>query len=168
MGTMMFRDSTKHLVRSFLTFLFTLSLFCGCTKHDKGAETCVLRVLQNAQTISDLSALDQDSQLFFQAKDALKTSFVNEDVEKRILAALRLYGVKGWEILKTVREGEETYVVMFLRSDSKMMGEPVDQRPGWRKALFRVEDKEGRWVVADLDGIIKKYGDKAFYNSQQE
>jgi hypothetical protein len=151
-----------------LIFLLSLAVFSGCTRKDKGAELQVLAMLENAQTISDLSELEKDTERFFKAKEVLDESFVNEEVEKRILAALRLYRPAGWEVLKTVRENEETYVVMYLRSDSKLMGEPVDKRPGWRKALFRMEQKEGKWQIADLDYIIKKYGDKPFYNSDKE
>ncbi len=156
-----------HCLSIVLLFLFSFAIFSGCTKEDKGPQICVLAMLENAQAISDLAGLEKDTERFFQAKEVLDASFVGEEVEKRILAALRLYRPAGWEVLKTVFEKEETYVVMYLRSDSKLMGEPVDKRPGWRKALFRMEQNQGKWKIADLDYIIKKYGDKPFYNSEQ-
>ena len=58
--------------------------------------------------------------------------------------------------------------MIYLRTDSTLMGEPVKKRPGWRKALFKVLNKEGQWVVVDLDYLIEKFGDKPFYNIDKE
>ena len=174
--------SFRDLAADVGTILFALLLLFAaacCSKGDQGPKNCVIGLLEREAIVSHADRYidlgdptveidDKKSEEFFKAKRDLEKMFVSRDVEKRVLAALRLYRPKAWEYLKTVREPAGDFVVMFLRSDSKLMGEEVDKRPGWRKALFRLEQKEAGWVIADIDEIIKKFGDKPFYKESQE
>ncbi len=156
--------------------IILILVFSGCGKKDEGAKNSVITLLQNARVVVNVDPFaplnknnsKEDLEAMDKANETLNNLFIDSTAKKRILAALRLYKYKSWEILKTVKEPEGVYVVIFLRTETKLMGQAIEKRPGWRKALFKVEKKKEKWLVADLDNLLKKYGDKPFYNIDKE
>lgn len=150
--------------------------FFSCSKENP-AEKFVLTMMENQRILSDADYFQEaynegeeseKGKAYFAAKTALDEAFGNNAIQKRILATLRLYNVKAWEIYKSEVENESTYIVMLFRSDSEMMGQPFEKRPGWRRAIFQLQQKDGKWLVTDLDDIVKKYGQEAIYMTQEE
>lgn len=150
----------------------------GCQKEDTGPQQAVTRLLENAAMISNIDPVDTvagtdpnvdpNVQSLDKARSELDKLFIDSTRKNRILGALRLYRGSDWEYLKTIEEPAGTFVVFYLRSQSTLMGQPVPDRPGWRKALFRLEQSEGNWFVADLDYVIQNFGDKPIYKTGQE
>ena len=160
-----------------LAVIAILGLQVACEKPDTGPKLCVEGLLnvvleqQRTQSSVDESVAGTDKETvdnLVATHEKLDALFLNSEVKKRVIAALRLYRAKDAEFLKTVVEPKGTFVVFFLRSESDLAGQPVDRRPGWRKALFRLEKKLDRWAVADLDYTVEKFGNKPFYNQAGE
>jgi hypothetical protein len=159
-------------MKKIVFILAILALFAGgCDKTDKAPETTVSDALTRVLIVSDSATFqaaiaDTESEggkTFFKAKQELSALFVNDSVERRVRAQLRSYDPKGFEHLKTIENEKGTFVVVFLRSDSKTAGEPVDKRPGWRKALFMVQRVEDAVKIADLDRVVEKYGETPLF-----
>ena len=144
---------------------------CACQKKENDAvpRQTVLDALSAYSTISDPVYFEafqhqgkdpEKAAAFVAARENLDRLFIDDAVQKRILAALRLYDPKAWEPQKTYFEESGTYVVVYLRSNSDLMGEPVSDRPGWRKALFRLKKTGDVYQIEDMDDIVKKFGEK--------